>query len=56
MTARAQVHEQKAYLDLGAIGVVVKPFDPVTLGDRLLAMWDAARERSANGVPHVRVS
>ena len=31
MTAKAQTHEQKTYMDLGAIGVVVKPFDPMIL-------------------------
>ncbi|MCI5072558.1 response regulator [bacterium] len=27
MTAKAQVHEQKKYMELGALGVIVKPFD-----------------------------
>lgn len=31
MTARAQDHEQSRFLDLGAIGVITKPFDPMTL-------------------------
>lgn len=44
MTARAQVHEQKNYLALGACGVIVKPFDPITLSERVQAMWDAATE------------
>jgi two-component system OmpR family response regulator len=33
MTARAQASELSRYLDLGAIGVIVKPFDPMTLAD-----------------------
>ncbi|WP_018689333.1 response regulator [Ahrensia kielensis] len=40
MTARAQVQEQKQYMDLGAIGVIVKPFDPITLCDRIRDMWE----------------
>ncbi len=41
MTAKAQVHEQKKYLDLGALTVIVKPFDSFTLGKRLKNIWDA---------------
>jgi CheY-like chemotaxis protein len=42
MTAKAQVHEQQSYLDLGAVGVLVKPFDPLTLCDSLRALWKKA--------------
>src|SRR5215475_4313326 len=35
MTARVQSSEVKCYLDLGAIGVVPKPFDPVTLASEI---------------------
>lgn len=35
MTARAQSHELDRYLGLGAIAVVIKPFDPMTLGQQL---------------------
>lgn len=35
LTAKAQLHEQAAYLDEGALGVIVKPFDPMKLCDRL---------------------
>lgn len=31
MTARAQADEVRRYLDLGAVGVIAKPFDPMTL-------------------------
>lgn len=31
MTARAQSHEQSRFLSLGAIAVIVKPFDPMGL-------------------------
>jgi two-component system OmpR family response regulator len=33
MTARAQASELSRYLTLGAVGVIVKPFDPMTLAD-----------------------
>jgi CheY-like chemotaxis protein len=42
MTAKAQKHQQQAYLDLGACGVIVKPFDPLTLPDQVQALWSAA--------------
>lgn len=35
MTASVQSHEMQAYLDLGAIGVLVKPFDPMILSDQI---------------------
>jgi len=39
MTAKAQVHQQQEYLDLGALGVIVKPFDPTTLCDQLRQLY-----------------
>ena len=39
MTAKVQPQEQKRYLSLGAIEVIAKPFDPVTLADQLHAAW-----------------
>lgn len=39
MTAKAQVHEQKRYMDLGALTVVVKPFDAFGLGDLISSIW-----------------
>ncbi len=47
MTAKAQVHEQEFYKSLGAIGVVVKPFDPMALCDTLVDYWEAAQAGSA---------
>jgi DNA-binding response OmpR family regulator len=40
MTARAQTHEQADYLRLGALGVIVKPFDPMTLSDCIKDLWE----------------
>ncbi len=46
MTAKAQVHEQAEYIDLGAIGVLVKPFDPMTLCDDLEALWRKSLDKA----------
>lgn len=46
MTARAQTHEQKQYTDMGAIGVIVKPFDPETLCEIIRNLWDKANEQN----------
>ncbi len=35
MTARAQAHEQDRYVALGAIAVITKPFDPMTLAGQV---------------------
>ena len=43
MTAKAQTHEQQQYLDLGALSVIVKPFDAFTLGDQLRSLWQSKR-------------
>ena len=39
VTAKAQSHEVEGYLALGAIDVIVKPFDPMTLSDRVQDIW-----------------
>ena len=38
ITARAQVHEQKRLLGLGATGVITKPFEPMGLASELRAL------------------
>lgn len=43
MTAKAQSHEIAGYKGLGAIGVIPKPFDPITLGDEVRKVWNLAR-------------
>ena len=35
LTAKVQKHEVEKYLELGALGVVHKPFDPMTLPDEI---------------------
>ena len=39
VTAKAQNHEVEEYLELGAVDVIVKPFDPMTLADRVHEIW-----------------
>ena len=40
MTARAQPCEIERFKLLGIAEVIVKPFDPVTLSERMLAIWE----------------
>jgi len=35
LTAKVQPNEMKAYIDMGAIDVIPKPFDPMTLADTI---------------------
>jgi CheY-like chemotaxis protein len=44
MTAKAQAHEIAKFRELGAIDVVIKPFDPQTLCDHLKIIWRKIRE------------
>ena len=39
MTAKAQPSEIAHYRELGAVDVVVKPFDPMTLAESLRQIW-----------------
>jgi two-component system, OmpR family, response regulator len=38
MTAKAQTHEIQRYMALGALGVITKPFDPMTLAQEVSAL------------------
>ena len=42
MTAKVQSHETRQYLDMGAIGVITKPFDPMALCGQIRAIWNWA--------------
>jgi DNA-binding response OmpR family regulator len=42
ITARAQSHERSRLMDLGALGVISKPFDPMSLAKDLCAVLAAA--------------
>lgn len=39
MTAKVQANEVNQYKSLGALDVIAKPFDPMTLADRVRAIW-----------------
>ncbi len=39
MTAKVQPDEVQAYLDMGAAGVIPKPFDPMVLSDQIREIW-----------------
>lgn len=41
MTAKAQPSEVEKLRQLGAAEVVTKPFDPMTLADQILEIWNA---------------
>lgn len=40
MTAKVQTHEVEDYKKMGAIAVITKPFDPLTLCGDLKKIWD----------------
>lgn len=39
MTAKVQSSEVESYKSLGALDVIAKPFDPMTLADEIKAIW-----------------
>jgi two-component system OmpR family response regulator len=39
MTAKAMPQEVARFRELGANSVIAKPFDPLTLGDQVVAIW-----------------
>jgi len=41
MTAKVQAHEVNEYLALGVLGVISKPFDPVTLPQEIREIWNS---------------
>lgn len=41
MTARIQQAEKQEYLDAGAVAVIEKPFDAMSLGDKLESIYQA---------------
>jgi CheY-like chemotaxis protein len=40
MTAKVQPHEVVEYRALGALGVIAKPFDPMTLSASIAGLWE----------------
>ena len=45
MTAKVQPQEVAHYLSLGAIDVIPKPFDPMTLADKVRSIWDGRNDK-----------
>jgi two-component system OmpR family response regulator len=43
MTAKVQPGEVAQYVALGAVDVIAKPFDPMTLSTQIKAIWNRAR-------------
>ena len=44
MTAKAQQTEVAHYKAIGAIGVITKPFDPMTLAQQVSAIWQVEQD------------
>ncbi|MFC7737638.1 response regulator [Roseomonas sp. GCM10028921] len=42
VTARAREEDTKAIRQLGAVGVIVKPFDPIDLPSQVRSLWEQA--------------
>jgi two-component system OmpR family response regulator len=45
VTAKVRNQERQRYLDIGAVEVIPKPFDPMTLADQLRAVWTRLQQR-----------
>lgn len=45
ITAKVQATEIEYFKSLGAVDVIAKPFDPVTLAAQVQAIWDGATGR-----------
>lgn len=40
MTAKVQSHEVEELINLGAVAVIAKPFDPMTLSNQIREAWE----------------
>lgn len=40
MTAKVQPNEVAQFVAMGAVDVIAKPFDPMTLADQVRALWE----------------
>ncbi len=55
MTAKAQPEEVEAYKKQGAIAVIIKPFDVMTLAGEVRGHWEKAiREAKPNVIPFLQ--
>jgi two-component system, OmpR family, response regulator len=48
VTAKAQKHELQQYKLLGAVDVIRKPFNPITLPEEIHAIWQRAQTEAIN--------
>ena len=48
MTAKVQPQEITQYKEIGAVDVIVKPFDPTTLSNKIVTIWETWQQ-SQNG-------
>lgn len=46
MTAKAQAHEISSYREMGALDVISKPFDPMTISSKLADIWNKNSDNS----------
>ena len=46
MTAKIRPDEVEVLKEKGAIGVIAKPFDPMTLADQVKNLWDAYQKET----------
>jgi two-component system OmpR family response regulator len=44
MTAKVQSHEVARYKDIGGLGVIAKPFDPMTLAQSVRSIWERGHD------------
>jgi DNA-binding response OmpR family regulator len=51
MTAKVQPWEIARYREMGAIGVIMKPFDPMTLSDEVRSIWSEHESRGKGAQP-----
>ena len=47
MTAKAQIHEQEEYIKLGVLGVIIKPYEALTLCEKIEELWQSHLDESA---------
>ncbi|MDX2100313.1 MAG: response regulator [Leptolyngbyaceae cyanobacterium bins.59] len=47
MTAKVQSHEVLQYKEMGAIDVISKPFDPMTLSSTICSIWASYHDHSS---------
>lgn len=48
MTAKVQSHEVERYRAMGAVDVIAKPFDPMSLADQVQAIWERQHTEPGN--------